>query len=285
MYSNAASHWAAPTHHQNYDSTKNAGWKSGPGNRDYKNQNSRSKPQWNNSWRHQQTKYAADGSRAREWGAPRGGLAPTPPPPWQPPMAATPSPGTQQGPVAVTLEGLPPALCKQMLLEAILEQAGLTDCVTGCILGEEKDTGKALIYFSNHTAAQMCIEHFGGCCWDRAGQSVLAQMVDIPSEQLPQGPVIQPPMAAMDGGMITMPQPSYTHMVYQPPWDDFAPASYMHNMVPAMGEDIYDASTVAGDSTDLSNWGSMSPLTSQLSSGDSGNLAVYDEGCDTDDGF
>jgi hypothetical protein len=284
----------------NYDSPKSAGWNSAPGFRDSKNQNSRVKPQW----RRQQ----ADGARAREWGAPRGAPIPAAPAPWQPPMAAPPSPSNHQGPVAVTLEGLPPALCKQKMLETILEQAGLTDSVTGCILGEQKDTGKALIYLSNSHAAQMCIDHFGGCCWDRAGRSVLAQMVDVPIEQVgkARSPKVnqeawnnmgnaapQHPMEAMGGGMIAVPgSPMSTQipifMVNEPPWVDFALPSYpmlpKHDMAHSTVEEFYEASTVADGSSNRSSFGNVSHLTSQLSSEGSGNF-TYDEGCDTDDGF
>jgi len=307
MYSsNAEPQWGQ----QNYDGPKNASWNSPQGFRDSKYQNNQAKPQWNNNRQRQQTKYAADGGRAREWAAPRGAPMPAPPAPWQPALA------NQQGVVAVTLEGLPPALCKQKLLEAILEQAGLTDSVMGCILGEKQDTGKALIHLGSRQAAQTCIDHFGGCCWDRAGKGVVARMVDGPSEQVPQAPGrnVNPrgpninmesqarnnmgsasPQLPMGRGMIAMPQPTSTHMppfmVNEPPWRDVAPGRYpmhpQHNMVPftKVGE-FQDASTVADGSSRRSTWDNESQFTSQLSSGSSGNLAPYDEeGYDTDDGF
>jgi len=199
------------------------------------------------------------------------------------------------------------------MLETILEQAGLTDSVTGCILGEQQDTGKALIYLSNRNAAQMCIDHFGGCCWDRAGRSVLAQMVDAPIEQVGKSrspkanqeqwnnmgsAAPQRPMEAMGGGMLAVPpgSPMNTQLplfmvneeVNEPPWGDFALPSYpmlpKHNMAPSTVEEFYDASTVADGSSNRSSFGNVSHLTSQLSSEGSGNFA-YDEGCDTDDGF
>jgi len=80
--------------------------------------------------------------------------------------------------VAVKLFGLPPALCRQVTLDAMLEQAGLTNSIMGCVLGQEQDVGKALIYLADHNAAQICVDHFSGCCWDRSGKAVTAQVVD-----------------------------------------------------------------------------------------------------------
>merc|ERR1719440_2628735 len=65
----------------------------------------------------------------------------------------------------------------------MIEQAGLSDNVMGCVVGQEHDAGKALIYFATRSSGQMCVEHFGGCCWDQGGTRVTATLVDEPAGQ------------------------------------------------------------------------------------------------------
>lgn len=85
--------------------------------------------------------------------------------------------------MAVNLQDLPYTLCRQPLLEAMVDQAGLAGNMAGCILGKDQDMGKALIYFTDRDSAQKCAAHFHGCSWGNSGPPVTAQVVD--------GPVVQ----------------------------------------------------------------------------------------------
>lgn len=120
-------------------------------------------------------------------------------PQWQPqPPAVTDASfnGYQQepqGPIAVNLQGLPYALCRQPFLEAMLDQAGLADDIMGCVLGEDQDTGKAVIYLANYNAALKCVQHFGGRRWEQAGPPVTAQVAE---GQCPQPANVPPARAA-----------------------------------------------------------------------------------------
>lgn len=66
---------------------------------------------------------------------------------------------TAQGEVIVNLQGLPPALCSQKLLEAMLDQAGLSDDHTSCFL---QDLGGAVIHLGSMAAAETCVQYFHG---------------------------------------------------------------------------------------------------------------------------
>merc|ERR1719359_2456795 len=151
------------------------------------------KPHHHNSRRnHQQPAWAAEC-----------GPAPASPQ-WQPrspPAVDTNFAGFQdpqpQGPVAVNLEGLPYALCRQNFLEAMLDQAGLANDIMGCVLGEDQDTGKAVIYLANYSAALKCVQHFGGRRWDSAGPPITAQVAEAPPPSHPPAP---PTVKAVAGG-------------------------------------------------------------------------------------
>jgi hypothetical protein len=102
-----------------------------------------------------------------------------------------------QGPVAVNLQGLPYALCRQNFLEAMLDQAGLANDIMGCVLGEDQDTGKAVIYLASYNAAVKCVQHFGGRRWDNAGPPVTAQVAE---GQAQNTPAESGPLAKAAGG-------------------------------------------------------------------------------------
>jgi hypothetical protein len=70
----------------------------------------------------------------------------------------------------------------------MLDQAGLTDHITGCVLGEDQDKGKAVIYFSNYNAGIKCVQHFGGRRWDTAGVPVTASIAEAPGTQTTAAP-------------------------------------------------------------------------------------------------
>lgn len=113
-------------------------------------------------------------------------------PQWQPQSPPVSFQQEQGGPIAVNLQGLPAALCRQNFLEAMLDQAGLADDIQGCVLGEEQDAGKAVIYLANYSAALKCVQHFGGRRWANAGPAVTATVAegqDSP-QSVPASPVV-----------------------------------------------------------------------------------------------
>lgn len=167
---------------QNFNSANYADW----GNMPFESRRRSArgaKPHHNSRRNHQQPAWAAEC-----------GPAPASPQ-WQPqppPAVDTNFAGFQdpqpQGPVAVNLQGLPYALCRQNFLEAMLDQAGLADDIMGCVLGEDQDTGKAVIYLANYNAALKCVQHFGGRRWDHAGPPVTAQVAEGQSPPAASGP-------------------------------------------------------------------------------------------------
>jgi len=118
-------------------------------------------------------------------------IVPAQSPQWQPQSPPASFQQEQGGPIAVNLQGLPAALCRQNFLEAMLDQAGLADDIQGCVLGEEQDAGKAVIYLANYNAAAKCVQHFGGRRWANAGPAVTASIAegqDSP-QSVPASPV------------------------------------------------------------------------------------------------
>jgi len=139
--------------------------------------------------------------------------SPLPSPQWQPqsPPPTSADAGytgfqETQGPVAVNLQGLPPTLCRQPFLEAMLDQAGLADDIMGCVLGEDLETGTAVIYVSNYNAAVKCVQHFGGRRWDHAGTAVKAQVAEVRCPPSPSAPAMKSPTMGPAGGHRAQPQ-------------------------------------------------------------------------------
>lgn len=156
---------------QNYTNANYNEWGAKPfnENRD-RRRNTRGKPNHNRR-NHQQAAWAAEPVAA----APPAWQAPPPAPA---PLAPQPTGMSvlqdSEGPVAVNVQGLPYALCRQNCLEAMLDQAGLADEVMGCSLGE--DSGKAVIYLASYDAAMKTVAHFGGRRWAHAGPPVTASV-------------------------------------------------------------------------------------------------------------
>jgi len=167
----------APNNGQNYNSMMNyPEWGQMPFSEQPRRRSTRSKAHHNSKRHHHQPTWTAE-------------CAPAPASPqWQAqspptaPAAETSFSGypqqEPQGPVAVNLQGLPYALCRQNFLEAMLDQAGLANEIMGCILGEDQDTGKAVIYLASYNAALKCVQHFGGRRWDNTGPPVTAQVAE-----------------------------------------------------------------------------------------------------------
>lgn len=266
-----------------FDTVKNADWGTPPFfNHSPGHNPMRTKPQWpTNRRNHHQTKLPAECLRS-----------PIPPAHWELPAGNSSPGGYQQpqghpGPCAVELQGLPHALCRQNFLEAILDQAGLTESIFNCILGQEQNTGKALICFSNLNAAQMCVNHFTGCSWDKSGAPVSAQIVELQPgmgrdvtstvekayiDKAPGGKTSKPRTKLRNEAFGSIRQPCILpfNAVPKNPWDGFgqsyfaAPSSGHRDESPNEGS---QGSTMAGGSSGRASWDQAA------------------DGFDTDDGF
>jgi len=151
-------------------------WNNAAGFRESPQQASHAKPQWSANRRRSQNNKNAQEPPTNRATAPA-------PAPWQAPSSFQAPQGQPEGqgqgpPVAVNLQDLPYTLCRQNLLEAMLDQAGLAGNMTGCILGQDQDMGKALIYLTDRISAQKCAAHFHGCSWGNNGPPVTAQLVE-----------------------------------------------------------------------------------------------------------
>lgn len=88
------------------------------------------------------------------------------------------TPKVQRSEVEVLLKGLPKALCTDVFLDAMLEQAGLEGAIS-----ERKITGKtgeARVKFLNQQAAKRCVQHFNGRHWETSGSAVVATILTVP---------------------------------------------------------------------------------------------------------
>lgn len=194
------------------------------------------KPHHHNSRRnnHQQQQAAWSADCGPAPASPQWQPQPPPPPPAEPSFHGFQEP---QGPVAVNLQGLPPALCRQNFLEAMLDQAGLANEIMGCVLGQDQETGKAVIYLADYNAALKCVQHFGGRRWDNAGPPVTAQVAEgeeTPTESAPPAKAVGgrnrkqrgvkhaeeqqfdiPQVAPIAEGLWAMPQPVLPIMAIQ----------------------------------------------------------------------
>jgi len=86
------------------------------------------------------------------------------PPPLPPPPACR-----------VYISGIPGKLLSDMMVEGMLQQAGLENAVLGIYLCRQN--GDVLVDCCTPCHAAICTEHFNGCCWDRLGRTVTAWVV------------------------------------------------------------------------------------------------------------
>jgi len=107
------------------------------------------------------------------------------PPPW---LSAPPgldddaevTEGTKSEPVCcVTITGLPNKLLNEIMMEAIIQQAGFDREVKGFSLKSGKPCGKVTISFSCEMMAERCASHFTGCQWDSSGTEVTTEIVGM----------------------------------------------------------------------------------------------------------
>jgi len=231
---------------------------------------------------------------------------PQPPPPPSPPSQSYTAFTEPQGPVAVNLSGLPPALCRRNFLEAMLDQAGLADEIMGCVLGEEQETGTAVIYLANFSAALRCVQHFGGRSW--AGAPVVAEVAKgqsppavakptagIPTDNNPNDVTnhqASPALGYATGpGVWALPQAMLPLMAVQTynKGSDFSPMNAGNNS---------PKSTGSGSDSPKTRWADLEDEEKDLSEGLEGSTSAdstgrtrddssFSFGCDvdTDDGF
>eukprot|EP00929_Paragymnodinium_shiwhaense_P103324 TRINITY_DN6675_c0_g1_i2.p1 TRINITY_DN6675_c0_g1~~TRINITY_DN6675_c0_g1_i2.p1 ORF type:complete len:293 (-),score=70.79 TRINITY_DN6675_c0_g1_i2:310-1188(-) len=70
--------------------------------------------------------------------------------------------------VPVFVHGLPNNLCNSMMMEAMLEQAGLEDAIVSVEAWPGFQCGEAVLRLATWEAAHFCLRHFEGCRWDSA---------------------------------------------------------------------------------------------------------------------
>lgn len=163
---------------QNSNEMTNGNWNNSAGFRESQNDGRRAKPQWNANRRRPQNKQQPQEPNRTVAPAPWQNSAPQISGAFQVPQGQR----QENVPVYVNLQDLPLALCRNNFLEAMLDQAGLTNNILACILGQDQDFGKALIHLTDRNAAVKCAAHFHGCSWGNSGPPVTAEVVDAPMD-------------------------------------------------------------------------------------------------------
>lgn len=97
-------------------------------------------------------------------------------PPGLEPSVTTKEAPTQPGYV-VLISGLPITMLSDVMMEAMLEQAGLDVSALSFDLRTGRPRGQAIVTFSSRRLAEQCSRHFHGCPWGPAGAPVTAQIV------------------------------------------------------------------------------------------------------------
>jgi len=69
---------------------------------------------------------------------------------------------------------MPNKLLSEIMMEAILQQAGLTEEVISYSATQGKSFGQATVLFSSREVAMLALHHFNGCQWDACGSQVRA---------------------------------------------------------------------------------------------------------------
>eukprot|EP00405_Crypthecodinium_cohnii_P042988 CAMPEP_0206566392 /NCGR_PEP_ID=MMETSP0325_2-20121206/24636_1 /ASSEMBLY_ACC=CAM_ASM_000347 /TAXON_ID=2866 /ORGANISM="Crypthecodinium cohnii, Strain Seligo" /LENGTH=338 /DNA_ID=CAMNT_0054069423 /DNA_START=34 /DNA_END=1050 /DNA_ORIENTATION=- len=89
----------------------------------------------------------------------------------------------------VKVRGLPAKLLSQMMLEAILQQAGLVGTIVQWDMKTGKTSGDVVFGFDRELQALQCVHHFSGCQWDPSGPPVTAKVISSgsPPTGLPAG--------------------------------------------------------------------------------------------------
>eukprot|EP00929_Paragymnodinium_shiwhaense_P009527 TRINITY_DN113732_c0_g1_i1.p1 TRINITY_DN113732_c0_g1~~TRINITY_DN113732_c0_g1_i1.p1 ORF type:complete len:412 (+),score=83.92 TRINITY_DN113732_c0_g1_i1:118-1236(+) len=81
------------------------------------------------------------------------------------------------------IKGLPNRVLSDAMMEAMLEQAGVDNCVVKFATQHGTPNGTAVITLSQRNSAERCARHFEGCKWGAAAGPVVARIVISGKEQ------------------------------------------------------------------------------------------------------
>eukprot|EP00927_Polykrikos_kofoidii_P040692 TRINITY_DN3473_c0_g1_i1.p1 TRINITY_DN3473_c0_g1~~TRINITY_DN3473_c0_g1_i1.p1 ORF type:complete len:357 (-),score=44.07 TRINITY_DN3473_c0_g1_i1:615-1628(-) len=77
----------------------------------------------------------------------------------------------------VKLSGLPKELLTDLMMRAVLEQAGLEDALLGFTFLPWQSCGEVVVTLSSLAACKMYVRHFSGCHWHPSGKAVTATIL------------------------------------------------------------------------------------------------------------
>eukprot|EP00927_Polykrikos_kofoidii_P033846 TRINITY_DN286_c0_g1_i1.p1 TRINITY_DN286_c0_g1~~TRINITY_DN286_c0_g1_i1.p1 ORF type:complete len:269 (+),score=24.87 TRINITY_DN286_c0_g1_i1:79-807(+) len=129
----------------------------------------------------------------------------------------------------VEIDGLPAAMLSDLAMEAMLEQACLEDHVVRIKTQHGKPCGSATLSMKTRDAANRCVLHFAGRCWDPSGTVVRATLIERSAACCDGNATFSVVEEAMDfppkkidrvGSTIEMPSldmPAYVHMSWCTP--------------------------------------------------------------------
>jgi hypothetical protein len=129
----------------------------------------------------------------------------------------------------VEIDGLPAAMLSDLAMEAMLEQACLEDHVVGIKTRQGKRCGSLTLSMKTRDAAERCVLHFDGRCWDPSGTVVRAILIERSVAGFGGNATFSVAEEAMDcppkkieqvGSTIEMPSldmPAYVHMSWCTP--------------------------------------------------------------------
>jgi hypothetical protein len=83
------------------------------------------------------------------------------------------------------ISGLPNKLLTEVMLEAVLEQAGVDDDVISIVPRTGKPSGHALVTLSSFEMVERCVRHFNGRQWDPSGAMVRVEIKSV-TQGLPE---------------------------------------------------------------------------------------------------
>jgi len=104
----------------------------------------------------------------------------------------------------VVISGLDKALCKQEMMEVMLDQAQVAEHVTNCRIKAPRSACEhkrdISVSFSSQAAATRCVQHFDGRQWGTSGD-ILAARIEQPNARLAPTKPLYPQLAYVEGGL------------------------------------------------------------------------------------
>lgn len=140
-------------------------------------------------------------------------------------------PGAVSPNYKVQISGLPNKLLTEIMMEAILEQAGCDGDVAGLTMRPGKPAGTVVVAFSSIETVEQCVRHFEGRQWDPSGTKVKVNVLPSAGHHHKAEPV-QRHAVASEGRLTAKAQALTPSML------DFsadAPAFIPRAVVPATG--------------------------------------------------